>query len=61
MRPLCWNLDSSDIDPKDITYLAVALQFDLVLLTSDQRLAAGLKKKGFRKVMLWEDFIRSHG
>lgn len=48
-----------DIDRKDIIYVALAMQLDAVLLTGDKKLVAGLKLKGFRKVMLWEEFIKS--
>jgi predicted nucleic acid-binding protein len=48
-----------DIDSKDTAYVALAIQLDLLLLTNDKPLESGLKKKGFRKVMLFEDFLRS--
>jgi predicted nucleic acid-binding protein len=48
-----------DIGPKDVSYVALALQLDAILLTNDKKLVAGLKLKGFRKVMLWEDFLKS--
>lgn len=47
----------SAIDLKDIAYLALSMQLELVLLTRDKPLYRGLKKQGFRKVMLFEDFI----
>ncbi len=48
-----------DIDIKDISYVALSLEIDRILLTRDKILATGLRKKGFRKVMLFEDFLRS--
>lgn len=48
-----------DIDPKDISYVALAMQLDLILLTRDKPLYEGLRKKGFRKVVLFEDFLRA--
>ena len=48
-----------DIDPKDVSYVALALQLDTILLTNDKKLVSGLKLKRFRKVLLWEDFLRS--
>lgn len=47
------------IDPKDIHYLALSLQLDLVLLTRDKPLYKGLRKQGYRKVMLFEDLLKS--
>ncbi len=49
----------ANIDMKDTSYVALALQLDLVLLTRDIPLYKGLKKLGFRKVMLFEDFLRA--
>ena len=47
------------IDLKDTTYVALAMQLDLPLLTRDNSLYEGLRKQGFRKVMLFEDFLRT--
>lgn len=46
------------IDLKDIHYLALSLQLDVILLTRDKPLYKGLRKQGFRKVMLLEDFLK---
>jgi predicted nucleic acid-binding protein len=48
-----------DIDLKDTSYVALAMQLDLVLLTRDDILYKGLRKKGFRKVLKFEDFLRN--
>jgi predicted nucleic acid-binding protein len=50
---------ASDIDIKDVSYIALAIQLDLILLTRDKKLMQGLKRKGFRKVMLFEDLLSS--
>lgn len=47
------------IDLKDSAYVALAMQLDLPLLTRDNPLFEGLRKQGFRKVMLFEDFLRT--
>ncbi len=47
------------IDLKDLSYVALAMQLDLPLLTRDNLLYEGLRKQGFRKVILFEDFLRS--
>ena len=49
----------TNIDLKDTSYVALALQLDLVLLIRDIALYQGLKKLGFRKVVLFEDFLRA--
>ncbi|AEI47810.1 PIN domain-containing protein [Runella slithyformis] len=48
-----------DIDVKDISYVALALQLDIPLLTRDVPLYAGLRKKGFRKVEMFDVFLRN--
>jgi predicted nucleic acid-binding protein len=48
---------TKDIDLKDMSYVALAIELDCVLLTRDKPLIKGIKKKGFRKVMSFEDFL----
>ncbi len=48
---------TTNIDIKDTAYVALALQLDLILLTRDKKLVKGLKKKGFRKVQLFDEFL----
>lgn len=43
---------------KDISYVSLAMQLDLLLLTRDNPLHEGLRKQGFKKVMLFDDFLR---
>jgi predicted nucleic acid-binding protein len=50
----------SDIDPKDVSYVALAMQLDVMLLTRDKPLYEKLKKKGFRKVQLFDEFLRNY-
>ena len=47
------------IDLKDSTYVALAMQLDLPLLTRDKPLYDDLRKQGFRKIMLFEDFLQT--
>jgi predicted nucleic acid-binding protein len=47
------------IDLKDTAYVALAMQLDLPLLTRDIPLQEGLRKQGFKKVMLFEEFLRT--
>ena len=48
-----------NIDVKDVTYIALAMQLDLPLLTRDRPLFEGLRKQGFRKVLLFENFLQA--
>ena len=48
-----------DIDIKDLSYVALAIELDCVLITRDNSLIKGAKKKGFRKIMSFEDFLTS--
>ena len=45
------------IDEKDTVYIAVALEFDVILITSDKTLFTGLKERDFTQVMLLKDVI----
>ena len=47
------------IDLNDTAYVALAMQLELPLLTRDKILFEGLKKQGFRKVLLFKDFLNS--
>ncbi len=48
-----------NIDLKDTAFVALAMQMDLFLLTRDITLFKGLKKQGFRKVILFENFLKT--
>ena len=48
-----------DIDLQDTSYVALSIELNLVLLTRDDILYKGLRKKGFRKVMKFDDFLRN--
>lgn len=50
---------TKDIDVKDLSYVALAIELDCILLTRDKPLVKGVKKKGFRKIMTFEDFLNS--
>jgi len=47
------------IDLKDLTYVALSMQLDLPLLTRDTILYEGLRKQGFRKIILFDHFLRT--
>lgn len=45
------------VDIKDISFVALSIETGLTLLTRDEKLCKGLKKQGYRKVMLFEEFL----
>ncbi len=47
------------IDLKDVTYVALAVQLDLTLLTRDKPLYEGLRKQKFKKVVMFADFLQT--
>ncbi|GGD83434.1 hypothetical protein GCM10011514_54360 [Emticicia aquatilis] len=49
----------SDVDIKDVAYVALSMQLDITLLTRDQVLHDGLRKKGFRSIQMFDDFLRN--
>lgn len=49
----------TDIDIKDSSYVALSLQLGFPLITRDKPLFTGLRKKGFREVMLFESFLQA--
>jgi predicted nucleic acid-binding protein len=48
---------TNDIDIKDISFVALSLETDAYLWTGDKILYAGLKAKGFEKVLNTADLI----
>ncbi len=48
-----------DIDIKDVSYIALSLQLNLILLTRDIPLYQGLQKKSYRNVQLFNTFLQS--
>lgn len=50
----------SDTDPKDVSYLALAIQTDTVLLTRDMPIYTAARKKGFRKILLFDKFLSKY-
>jgi predicted nucleic acid-binding protein len=46
-----------DIDEKDTVYVALSLEFGYPLLTKDDRLALGLRQKGFTNIVLLKELF----
>lgn len=49
----------NDVDIKDVAYVALSMQLDITLLTRDQVLHDGLRKKGFRKIQMFDYFLKN--
>lgn len=47
------------VDPKDISYLALAIQTNSILLTRDRPIYLAARQKGFRRIMLFDDFLQA--
>ncbi len=47
-----------DIDPKDMTYVALSIELSYPLLTRDKPLADGLRAKGFISVVTLDELFR---
>jgi predicted nucleic acid-binding protein len=50
---------TKDIDFNDIWFIALSLEYDLTLLTRDIKLFNGLIKKGYKKIMLFDQFLKT--
>ncbi len=48
-----------EIDIKDVSYIALSMQLDLILLTRDKKLFEGTQKRKYRKVMYFDDFLKN--
>ena len=47
-----------DIDEKDTAYVALSIELNVPLITRDNKLYKGLKKKQFESVILLEKFLK---
>ena len=48
----------AEIDEKDIPYLALSIELDKTLITRDKPLYNGLKDKGYKNIILFEEFLK---
>ncbi len=46
-----------DIDEKDTAYVALSIEFDIELVSKDEVLVAGLRKKGYKKILSLQEFL----
>jgi predicted nucleic acid-binding protein len=49
---------TKDIDFNDIWFIALSLEYNLTLLTRDEKLFKGMRKKGFNKILLFDQFLK---
>ena len=49
-----------DIDSKDISYVALAIELNLILVTRDKPIVEAARKRGFRRIMLYDEFLRQY-
>jgi len=49
----------SNIDIDDVSFVALSCDMDIPLLTRDDILHNGLRKKGFKNVIMFDDFLRT--
>lgn len=48
-----------NIDIKDTIYIALSIELGLTLITRDEKLYVGLRKKGYKNIILFDDFYRN--
>lgn len=48
------------VDPKDISYVALAIQTNSILLTRDRPIYVAARQNGFRRIILFDDFLRQY-
>lgn len=49
-----------DIDEKDTVYVALAIEFDILLVTRDEELLRGLRLKGFKNIISLVELMENH-
>ncbi len=50
---------TKNVDLNDVWFVALAVEYNLTLLTRDVKLYKGLQKKGFKQIMLFDQFLRT--
>jgi len=48
-----------EVDIKDVSYVSLAMQLNLILLSRDKPLIEGVQKRKFKKIMHFDDFLRN--
>ena len=49
-----------DVDDKDISYVALAIELGLVLVTRDRPVVDAARRRGFRRILLFDEFLRQY-
>jgi len=53
------SIITKDVDFKDVWFVALSIEYDLPLLTRDRKLYEGLRRKEFRKIIMFDQFLNS--
>lgn len=48
------------VDPKDISYVALAIQTNTILVTRDKPIVEAARRHGFRRIWLFDEFLRQY-
>ena len=49
-----------ETDPKDTSYVALAIQTNTILVTRDKPIIEVARRRGFRRVLLFDEFLRQY-
>ena len=49
-----------ETDPKDISYVALAIQTNTILVTRDKPIVEVARRRGFRRILLFDEFLRQY-
>ncbi len=49
-----------ETDTKDVPYVALALQMDTILVTRDKPIVEAARRRGFRRIILYEEFLKQY-
>jgi len=47
-----------NIDIEDVSFVALAYDINIPLITRDEKLFTGLRKQGFKNIILFDDFLK---
>lgn len=49
-----------EVDSKDISYVALAIQTNTILVTRDKPIVEAARRRGFRRILLFDEFLRQY-
>ncbi len=50
---------TGNVDIKDVTFVALSMQLNIPLITRDEKLIKGMKKKKYNNIILLKDFLQN--